>query len=76
MDQGSLAHAVGRHAGRRLERRPRGHVDDGGGTALPHVRRYRLAQPQRGTQVHIDHVPERIRCRGERVERTLATCAG
>ena len=33
------------------------------------MRRYRLAQPQRGSQVDVDHEPQRLGSRGERVSR-------
>jgi hypothetical protein len=38
-----------------------------------HVRRDRLAQPQRGSQVDVDHEPQRLRGRGERVSRPERT---
>jgi hypothetical protein len=39
--------------------------DDTG--ALLHVRHYRLGQPQRGSQVDVDHEPQRLWSRAERV---------
>ena len=44
-----------------------GDVHDGTCTLLLHVRRDRLAQPQRGSQIDVDHEPQRFGSRGERV---------
>jgi hypothetical protein len=53
-----------------LNARTGGDVDDRAGALLPHIRRDRLAQPQRGSQVDIDHEPQHVGSRGLRVSLT------
>jgi hypothetical protein len=67
VDKGGLARAVGHHAAGWLNPRAGGDVHDDTGAPLPHVQRDRQAHPQRRSQVDVDHAPQRLRGRAERV---------
>jgi hypothetical protein len=48
-----------------------GHVHDGARTTFSHVRRHGLGQPQRGAHVDIDHEPQVLGRRGERLAQVI-----